>query len=376
MTPILLIGEAFGEVEARYGQPFLGSSGAELIRMLGEAGVLDLTASDHEDLHQWYAFRKDTAIARIWAAHDDKVRRTNVFRLHPPKNDLSWFCGPKEDALEGYPVLLKKLKTHHFWSGGYVRDEFWPELDRLQSEILALDPTLIVCLGNTALWALTGQSGITKVRGTTLLSTLTVLDYKLLPTIHPASVLRQWNQRPIVIADLMKAKVQNEFPEIRRPHREIWIEPTLEDIRTFFDSFVRGCDLLSVDIETSGTRITCIGFAPRSNLGIVIPFDDERSVTGSYWPSKSIERTVWEVIQEILEDRSIPKLFQNGAYDIGFLWRAYGIKVRGAAEDTMLLHHALHPEMRKSLGLLGSIYSDEGAWKYLGKRSRTIKRDD
>ena len=85
--PIFLLGEAFGEVEARFGQPFLGSSGAELIRMLGEAGVLDLTEDDHEDLHQWYAFRKDHAIARIWAAHSGDVYRTNVFNIHPPKND-------------------------------------------------------------------------------------------------------------------------------------------------------------------------------------------------------------------------------------------------------------------------------------------------
>ena len=74
----------------------------------------------------------------------------------------------------------------------------------------------------------------------------------------------------------------------------------------------------------------------------------------------------------------IPKLFQNGAYDISFLYRSMRIKVLGATHDTMLLHHALQPESLKSLGFLGSIYSDEGSWKGMRKRvkAKTIKRDD
>jgi len=45
-------------------------------------------------------------------------------------------------------------------------------------------------------------------------------------------------------------------------------------------------------------------------------------------------------------------------------------------EDTMLLHHALQPESLKSLGFLGSVYSDEGSWKQLRRGRTTIKRDD
>ena len=373
--PLFLLGEAYATEDAKLNLPFVGSSGAELLRMLSEAGILELSDLDHSHLSNWYTYHRPQHIAAIWSAHPE-LYRTNVFNIHPPKNDLSWFCGPKDEALEGYPPMLKKAKTHHHWTGGYLRDEFWGELNRLQTEIIALDPTLIVCLGNVALWALTGSSGITKVRGTTLLSTHTALDFKLLPTIHPVSVLRQWPQRPIVIADFMKAKVQNGFPEIRRPQRSIWIEPSLDDIRTFVDTYIRGCDLLSVDIETSGTRITCIGFAPQSDLAIVIPFDDDRTASGSYWPTRRAELEVWGLVQQVLSDPAIPKLFQNGAYDIGFLWRAYDIKTYGAIHDTMLLHHALHPEMRKSLGLLGSIYSDEAAWKHMRAKHETIKRDD
>jgi hypothetical protein len=214
-----------------------------------------------------------------------------------------------------------------------------------------------------------------RLRGTTLASTHTAVGFKLLPTYHPYAILRQWELRPTVIADFMKATKEALYAEIRRPHREIYIEPTIDDIRTFIDTNIRGCDLLSVDIETSGNRITCIGFAPGPDIAIVIPFDDERKKNGCYWESREDELHVWRLIACILHDANIPKLFQNGAYDIAFLWRAYGIKTFGATEDTMLLSHALQPESLKGLGYLGSIYSDEGSWKHMRKKDETVKRD-
>jgi hypothetical protein len=43
----------------------------------------------------------------------------------------------------------------------------------------------------------------------------------------------------------------------------------------------------------------------------------------------------------------------------------------------MLLHHALQPEVQKGLGFLGSIYTEEPAWKIMRPRGKgTIKRED
>jgi uracil-DNA glycosylase len=363
--PIILLGEAQGESEAKLGQSFVGASGVELLRMLGNAGVIDLSGFDHEYISRYYTTGDSACLAAVWDLHPE-VFRTNVFQQHPPRNDLEYFCGPRNVALLGYPPLLKSK---------YVRGEFAHELDRLADEIVSQDPNLIICLGNSAMWALAGRTGITKLRGTTLLSTHTVLDFKLLPTYHPAAVLRQWEQRPTVIADLMKAQREAQFPEIRRPPREIWIEPELSDIIEFIDRYINGCCILSVDIETAGSRVTCIGFAPRPDVAIVIPFDDERQPGGSYWPTRAAEIECWGVVRRVLEDRSIPKLFQNGLYDIAFLLRAYGIRVANASEDTMLLHHALQPESLKGLGYLGSIYSDEGTWKGMRKKEKTVKKD-
>lgn len=367
MKPLFLVGECWGEAEARLNSPFVGASGVELLRMLGEAGTIALTPFDRDYIHRYYNTGDSALISAVWELHPE-VYLTNVFNIHPPRNDLTFFCGPKAEGLQGYPALL---------TSKYVRAEFESELDRLANEIILQDPNLIICLGNSALWALAGRTGVTKLRGTTLFSTHTALDFKLLPTFHPAAILRQWENRPTVIADLMKAARENLYPDIRRPHREIWIEPSLEDIKEFIQVHVSGCRLLSVDIETSGTRITCIGFAPSPQLALVIPFDDDRAKDGNYWATAEDERAVWSVIRQVLADGFIPKLFQNGAYDIAFLWRAYGMATLGATEDTMLLSHALQPESLKGLGFLGSIHSDEGAWKadHRDRKRKTIKRD-
>jgi len=190
------------------------------------------------------------------------------------------------------------------------------------------------------------------------LSTHTVADFKVLPTYHPAAVLRQYELRPVTILDLQKAKREAGFPEIRRPEREIWIEPSIPDIERFYHEHIVGCSLLSVDIETAGRSITCIGFAPKPSLAIVIPFYDARRKGKHYWSDPRDESKAWRIIGEILEDKGIPKLFQNGLYDIAFLWRSMGLKTYGATHDTMLLSHALQPEALKGLGFLGSTTTD------------------
>lgn len=364
IKPIFIVGEAMGEQEERINAPFVGPSGIELLRMLNDAGIITLSKIDREYISDYYRRGDPKSVDSIWRLHPETYR-TNVFNIHPPGNKLEWFCGSKADGIPSYPALL---------ASKYVRREFEPELDRLADEILAIDPNLIICLGNTALWALAGRTGVGKLRGTTCLSTHCVTGYKLLPTYHPAAVLREWSHRPTTVFDLIKAGREAQFPEVRRPACEIWIEPTLDDIRTFINDFIIGCDLLSVDIETSGTRITCIGFAPKPDLAIVIPFDDERTKGRSYWPTVQDERLAWRLVANVLTNGSIPKLFQNGLYDIAFLWRSYGIGVMGAMEDTMLLQHSLQPESLKGLGYLGSIYTDHGPWKS-ERKMETIGRD-
>lgn len=367
MKPIVLLGEAFGANEAKIGRGFVGPSGIELLKLLAESSVIEWTAEDASFLSRFYNTSDPVLIDAIWGLHPE-VHRANVFALHPPGNDITTLCGTKTDAIPGYPILVKSSK--------YVRKEFANELNRLGDELLEIDPNLIVALGNTPLWALCGLTGVSKVRGTTRLSTHTVSGFKVLPTYHPAAILRQWELRPTTLADLTKAKHEATHPNIQRPQREIWIEPTHDDIAAFIAKYITPGGLIAVDIETAGNRITCIGFAAGPGVALVIPFDDDRRTGRHYWPTLAAESKAWALVRGVLEDHRVRKIFQNGLYDIAFLLRSMGIKVLGAEHDTMLLHHALQPESLKGLGYLGSIYTDEGAWKRERPKTQTIKRDE
>jgi len=364
LKAILIVGEAYGENEDKIKAPFVGSSGVELLRMLSEAGIVKWTDKHSSLMSMYWRTGKPGYVNEAWELCP-QVQRTNVFMLRPPGNKIEALCGPRELGIRGYPPLGKSA---------YVRREFISELERLGEEISDLDPNLILCLGATALWALSGNAQIGKYRGVTRLSTFTALDYKLLPTYHPANILRQWENRPIVLVDLMKARREAEFPEVRRPEREIWVEPSLGDIDDFDKKYIQRAKGLSVDIETNGELITCIGFAPSASLALVVPFYDGRRKDKSYWPSVQAERGAWQLVRSILERGKPPKVFQNGLYDISFLKRTMNINVAGAEHDTMLLHHALQPESLKALGHLGSLYTDEGSWK-AEHSFKTIKRD-
>lgn len=339
MADILLLGEAWGEVEERERKAFVGPTGHLLNQMLGTAGLRRI------DCHA-----------------------TNVFNLRPPGNKIEALCGAKDEAIEGYPSLGQSK---------YIRKEFQRELDRLGDEILRLNPNLIVALGNVAAWAMLGKTTMKNLRGKVYLSTHTISGYKVLPTYHPAAIFRQYPLKPTVILDLGKAKREASSPLVHRPERTIWIEPTLEDLYEFDRRYIQPCTRLSVDIETYRDCITCIGFAPGPDLAIVIPFPGFQRARADYWPSLVTQHRVYNFIKEVL-CRPVPKIFQNGLYDISFLLRSWGISTMGIADsdDTMLLHHALQPEALKSLGYLGSIYTDEGNWKQMREKVKTIKRED
>jgi len=326
---VVLVGEAFGEQEERIGLPFVGTSGQELTRMLGEAGI---------DRFQCLL--------------------TNVFPLRPPDNNIEALCGKKADCGPGYFHSA-------FRQGKYFLPKYLQHLQRLRTELSAAPRNLVVALGNTACWALLGSSGIGGLRGSTAYSTL-VPGVKILPTYHPAGVLRNWAWRPIVLADFQKAKREAESPLIVRPEREILIEPTLDELVEWFN---RPAELYACDVETSRRQITMIGFARSARDAVVVPFLDWTKPEHSYWPTAEAELTARYLCGKATGG-PVPKLFQNGLYDLQYMWRE-GFPLRNCLHDTMLLSHSLWPEMQKGLGFLGSIHTDEGSWKRLRKQEDT-----
>lgn len=337
MTQILICGEAWGSKEEETRLPFQGASGWLLNQLLAHAGLR----------------REDCYV-------------TNVLNLRPkPSNDIKNCLGPRAEGIPGLPELMK---------GKYLRREYAPELARLYEEVRNVQPNLIIAFGATAAWAFLHSRGIKTVRGAIARSAPSVSqklgrEYKVLATYHPAAILRDWSARPIATADLMKAAREAEFPEVRRPKRLIWTEPTLEDLNEYEQRYLVGAERVACDIETVGTQITCIGFAPSADSAIVIPLF--RGTNQSYWPTSAEELAALRKIQHWLD--TYPCVFQNGLYDMHVMWRYYGLRLRHDTEDTMLMHHAYMPELPKGLGFLGTLYTDEASWKHM--RTQELKHD-
>jgi len=324
---IAFVGEAPGEMEETIGVPFIGKAGQEFTAMLQESGI-----------------------AR------SQCYLTNVLFTRPPNNKMESFLVSRKDLPEGYSLPQLSL-------GKYLHPDLLPELDRLREELNALKPNLCVALGNTALWALTGGAAIGATRGTVQLSTLAP-GLKVLSTYHPAAVLRNWAWRVVVLQDLAKAKRELEFPEIRRTERRIIINPSFgEALCWLYDA--SSSSILSCDIETEKRQITSIAFATTPSNILTIPFWNKEKDGWSHW-NEHEECVIWDEIYHLLS--SHPRvLFQNGLYDVQYLWNML-IPVPGFLEDTMILHHAMYPELPKSLAFLGSIYTNDIAWKKMRDR--------
>lgn len=366
---MLIVGEAWGESEDEIGQPFVGSSGKELFRMLGAAAELELRL--HAEIEGMFNFGKSWVFARDPWLDSASVAFTNVFNLRPQGNKIESLCSPKR--VPGPTELLPPLARSN-----YLLAEYYPEVQRLYAEILASEPNLVVAMGNTACWALLHATNIGSIRGACAAGIDEIASRKILPTYHPAGVLRNWAWRPIVVTDLQKAFREAQFAELRRPRREVIINPTLPQISQWVDdTILGGTQMLSVDIETGQNMITEIGFARSRGEALVVPFVDLTHPSGCYWPTKSAELEAWWSVRALLEC-SIPKVFQNGMYDLQYILRM-GLRPVACEHDTMLLHHSLYPEMLKGLGFLGSVYSDEASWKLMRKRKANdlgVKRDE
>lgn len=376
LPKLAIIGEAWGRSEAELHHPFVGASGQELAVLLFEAGFI--TASPPMGEPDNVA----PLMPQFWEDHPN-VTLLNVFNEQPPRNDLRHFCMAKREAVAAYPDFLDaygRLEAPTFpWPekytfaklpSGYIKPRYLMYLPQLRARLVAIQPDLALCLGNTACWALLGQSGVGKLRGVVAWSTL-CSSLKVLPTYHPAAVLREYSLRPIVQIDLQKAMREATHAGITRPPRRIMIRPTLCDIRKFLARYRAAAPrMASVDVETMKGQMTRVGFATSPGDAIVIPFwditakDENGLPAPHYWQDASDECKAWNLVRDFLFINR-PVVGQNGLYDIQYLWGLMGIELPHYEHDTMLMHHALQPELPKGLGFLASIYTEEASWKHL-----------
>jgi uracil-DNA glycosylase len=143
---VLVLGEAPGAEEDREGRPFVGRAGQLLDRMFAAIG-LDRTSPDPR--------------AALYI--------TNVLPWRPPGN---------RDPEPGEIAMLLPFVERH---------------------IALIDPEVIVVMGNTPLFALTGAKGILRARG----NWTEALGKPLLPMTHPAYLLRNPAAKREAWADLL-----------------------------------------------------------------------------------------------------------------------------------------------------------------------------
>lgn len=344
---IMLVGEAPGKNEVRKGKPFVGYSGRELNKLLRNVGIS----------------RSDCYI-------------TNVFDYQIPDNDLKNIAVTKKQVEDMVDINdpLAEWPLSYVYRGQYIPPEIcYPALERLADEIREADPNIIIALGGTALWALMCGGTISKERGH-LMECKLVPGYKVLPTFHPAYLIRMYKARVTMMTDLATAERQSHSKELLYVERRLVLNPTLEDLNEFYKVHLQSAAYVSADIETYRGQIECVGFAPDNRNAIVVPFVDRANHDRSYWKSADDELAAMEWCRKVLEDRSLPKLFQNGPYDVQWLWEKFRIKTYNYSEDTRLQHHALYPELPKSLQYLASTYENEQAWKTF-RGSKEYKRD-
>jgi uracil-DNA glycosylase len=360
---LVLVGEAPGRQEELIGRPFVGPSGNRLAVWWRKVGLL----------------RSDFYI-------------TNVLPYRPESIDKV----PREEVEARIRELLERLA-------------------RLDG------PIVIVPTGNYALFALTGKGkvswcrkdgraerpGIMDWRG----SILSYRGIKVIPTIHPAAVLRQPSLERRALLDWTRIATEQGHPELLLPQRYHQIKPTVDDVELFVNDALASGLPLSIDIETPKGRITefqrkdgtwarnvkraetddlaryksgkkkgqvksrtkpgyayigCIGFAYKSGFSLTIP------LTLDYWKTKE-KLTQAKALVDSLLSSSLPKVMQNGMFDSLWLARE-GYTVNNWIWDTRAMHHALDPRDDHDLAYMASVLTRQPFWKHEAKDPEEITK--
>lgn len=332
----MIVGECPGENEVAKGEPFVGFSGQELSRMLQDAKIM----------------RSECFL-------------TNVSRIRPPGNDIGMFVALKKKDITGQHLKIRDL---------YCLPPIRDGLEMLKREIEMCRPNVIVALGNLSLWGLTGNWGITKWRGSVLTTDDNLglaLDYKpkVIPTYHPAAVLRQWEWRQIVVNDLRRVRAQSQFPEIFRPDYRFVTRPefatVIDYLSMFEDILSKRRFKLAIDIETRAGHISCIGFAWSKLEALCIPFMCVERDDG-YWTLDE-EAEIVRRLARILQHPNLEGVGQNFLYDAQYILRHWYATVN-LTRDTMLAQHSMFSNIPKGLDFLSSMYCDHHEyWKDEGK---------
>jgi len=218
--------------------------------------------------------------------------------------------------------------------------------EKIRNLVTEHEPTLVIALGNLALWALTGEWGITKWRGSII-----PLPYgKVIPTFNPAGVMKNWAWRWLSVQDLRRAKRESKFPEVRKPPWEFTIRPSVDEVLGFLEGLHD--QVVANDIETRGGQISCVGIATDKLHALCIPFMSREKPEG-YWCAED-ELLIILKLREVLTRGDVRSIFHNGLFDVQWFCKQWGY-IPIVAADTMLMQHAAYSGLEKKLSFVSSL---------------------
>ena len=222
---VMFVGLAPGEDEDKEGKAFIGPSG-RLLRLLSEAAGISPTG----------------------------IYLGNSLRCHPPGNRR--------------PNVTEIRNCRPF----------------LVDEIKAVEPRIIVTLGDVALQSALGRAvTLGSVLGQVLTQPETGIP--IIPTYHPAYLLRgQWAVSDMVIGHMEKARQIADGERAEPWLGEYQTAETIEQLRILRDYLLHpDTKEIAFDTETTGLdykteELLCISFATKPGEGFVVPILSHRKV--------------------------------------------------------------------------------------------------
>jgi DNA polymerase I-like protein with 3'-5' exonuclease and polymerase domains/uracil-DNA glycosylase len=235
------------------------------------------------------------------------------------------------------------------------------QIAKLQEEINAIKPNVIIPLGSGPLWTVYGKPHIENYRGSIVLG----MGRKCIPTYNPrglsgysgAEFKGYWN-RQIIAFDLKRAKLQSEFPDINRPSRILRVCRNSAELSEFIQR-KKDKTRLGIDIEALRCIPTCLGLAFDRFEGMSVPLWNCNGI--SKIPDSDLAQ-IWLILAELLKNPKFKKVGQNFKYDEDKITRL-GLSIDRLSSDTMLKAFAINPELPKSLAFSTSIFTEEPYYK-------------
>ena len=127
----------------------------------------------------------------------------NVFRFQPPGNKVdTFFASRRAAAAEGFELA----ENYGKFGSMFCRALYAVEIDHLRDVLAEKKPIVVVALGRTPLWALTGENGLLEKVGTPLPCRL-LPTIEVIPTYHPSFILRgNWKLQDAWLKHLQAAR--------------------------------------------------------------------------------------------------------------------------------------------------------------------------